>query len=106
MQKWQLKMAKIDIGLNMKDTDRHEDAIKHFSDLIEEHPDDDEFYYWRGVVYRSAGRALQQVSKCYTSERAETYTPDQSKEFFNKSIKDFEKSLELYVGGNKKASTE
>ena len=106
MQKWMAKVAKIDIGLNMKDRGDHEGAIKYFSDLIEKHPDDEELYFWRGQVYRSAGRALEQVSKSYTSERAEVYTPDQSKEYFQKSIEDLDRSFELHGWDNKKDSTE
>ncbi len=101
MRNWMTKYSRIDIGLNLMDSGKHEDAIKHFTELIELHPDDDELYFWRGQVYRSAGKALQQVSKCYSSERAEIHTPDESKAFFQKSIEDYEKALEIHCWDNK-----
>ena len=96
MQKWMTKYANVDVGLNLMDLGKHEDAIKHFTELIEAHPDDDELYFWRGQVYRSAGRKLQQISRSYYSERAEIHNTDESIQFFEKSIQDYEKSLKLH----------
>ena len=95
MQKWMLKVAQVDIGLNLMNQDKYDEAIRHFTELIKRHPDDDELYFWRGEVYRSAGRFSQLTTKSY-SDRIKTINTPQSIDYFENSIKDYEKALEMH----------
>ena len=55
MYKWMLRELHANIGLNMIDTNRFEEAIKHFDDLIKANPKEDYLYFWRGYAHRRIG---------------------------------------------------
>lgn len=46
-------IAELQLGLNLADLDRHEEAIEHLSAAVEEHPDDMRAYLALGGVYAS-----------------------------------------------------
>ena len=103
MQKWMLKCAQIDIGLNLMGLGKHDEAIEHFTALIEKHPDDDELYFWRGQVFRDAGKHSQtRHTRSYLErvdyfERVEVVNTPQSTDYFEKSIKDYKKALDILL---------
>ena len=94
MQNWMPKYAKVDIGLNLMNSEKYDEAIEHFTALIKKHPDDDELYFWRAQVFRSAGRHLQSTRRY--SDRVDVSNTPESIDCFEKSIKDYHKCLELH----------
>ena len=96
MQNWMPKYAKVDIGLNLMNSEKYDEAIEHFTALIEKHPDDDELYFWRAQVYRSTGRSLQTICKSGYTDRVNVSNTPESIDCFEKSIKDYDKCLELH----------
>ena len=62
-------------------------AIKYYSGLIKDNPDDDELYFWRARAYREAALAVRRQNDRNNTE--------QSLDFFRKSNADYQKASDL-----------
>lgn len=101
MYKWMVEETQVCIGLNLIGLHKFDEAIEHFSEQIEDNPNEDTFYFWRGYAHRQAGLS-QQINMdsyyYYEYHRSRKNTPESIKHF-SLSIKDYNKAIKIHEKG-------
>ena len=87
MQDWMINEIKGNIGLNLFEMIKFEEAIQYYTEQINLDPNNDELYFWRGRTYREVALRTKR-------ENNHQNTP-KSMEYFQNSNDDYQKALEL-----------
>ena len=87
MQDWMIREMIANKGLNYFDMGDYERAIKYYSELLKNRPDDEELYFWRARAYREAALAVMRQNDHNNTE--------QSLDYFKKSNDDYERVSDL-----------
>ena len=95
MPKWMRDQCIIDMGLNLADRDRFDEAITHFDRAIENEPENALFYFFRGRVNRDAGLAARNRINDRRNSCIAYENTSQSDAYFRASTKDYDKAEEL-----------
>ena len=87
MQDWMIREMRANKGLNYFDMGDYKRAIKYYSELIKDNPDDDELYFWRARAYREAALIVKRQNDHNNTE--------QSLDYFQRSDADYQKASDL-----------
>ena len=88
MQDWMVNEVRGNIGLNLIEMRKHEDAIEYYTEQLKSAPNNDELYFWRGRTYREVALTTKRENKNQDNAK--------SQEYFRKSNQDYWKALELH----------
>ena len=87
MHQWMRNEIKVNIGLNLIETEQYEQAIEYYTTQIDSDPDNAEWYFWRGRMYRETALTIKRSNGNINTDVSRTY--------FNNSNDDYRRALDL-----------
>ena len=88
MHDWMINEIKGNIGLNLIEMIKFEEAIQYYTQQINSDPNNAELYFWRGRTYREVALTSKRENNHQNTEK--------SMEYFQNSNDDYQKALELH----------